>query len=134
MDHTRNTRQKQLILSILTDAREPLTAGDIYARGVLVQPRLAKSTVYRNLDAMAARGELIRGLLENGESFYTPAQGHAHRHYMICRGCNAMLDLPECPLASREETYAKEAGFFVTGHVVQLYGYCRDCARKRKMP
>lgn len=134
MEHTRNTRQKQLILSILEEAPGPLTAGEIYARGVEVQPRLAKSTVYRHLDAMAARGELVRGLLETGESFYAPAAGHPHRHYMICRGCNAMVDLPECPLASRETAYAQAAGFVVTGHVVQLYGYCRDCARKRKMP
>ena len=127
---TRLTKQKQLILSILEQAAEPLTPAEIYRRASGDQPTLAKSTVYRNLEAMQERGEVIRGQLENGESFYSVAGGHPHRHYMICRDCNRMQDLPECPLAHLEQEIAGTADFVVTDHVVQVYGYCRDCAKK----
>lgn len=131
-EKTRNTRQKKLILSILEEAGRPLTAGDIYARAALLQPTLAKSTVYRNLEAMQARGEVVRGRLESGESFYGAAHGRGHRHYMICKGCNRMLDLPACPLASMERELEEMAGFAVTEHVVQVYGYCAECRRAGK--
>lgn len=130
VEKTRNTRQKQLILSLLEEAGEPLTAGEIYARAVRLQPTMAKSTVYRNLEAMQARGEVVRGRLESGESFYGAAHGRGHRHYMICKGCNRMLDLPACPLANMEREIAETAGFMVTDHVLQIYGYCADCRRK----
>ena len=129
-EKTRNTRQKRLILSLLEEARGPLTAGEIYARAAERQPGIAKSTVYRNLEGMQERGEVVRGRLENGESFYGAADGRGHRHYMICRGCNRMLDLPACPLASMEREIEETAGFSVTDHVIQIYGYCAECRRR----
>ena len=128
----RRTRQKELIMAILQEAGKPLTAGEIYARGIDRYPSLAKSTVYRNLEAMQARGEVIHGQLENGERFYAAAAPHTHKHYMICKDCNRMLDLPACPMEKLEKELAGPAGFTVTDHVLQLYGYCRDCAEKRQ--
>ena len=132
MEKTRSTRQKQLIMAVLHEAAEPLTAGEIYTRCVRRQPTLAKSTVYRNLEAMQARGEVSAGLLESGERFYAAAEPHTHKHYMICKGCNARLDLPSCPMEALEKEIALRDGFTVTGHVVQLYGYCRECAVKQR--
>ncbi len=43
-----------------------------------------------------------------------------------------MMDLPECPLGDLERRLAQTEGFTVTDHVVQLYGYCRTCAEKRR--
>ena len=72
------------------------------------------------------------GLLENGESLYEAVRPHEHKHYMICKGCNAMVDLPACPLHALEEEIAGAAGFTVTDHVIQLYGYCRECRKDGK--
>ena len=132
MEKTRTTRQKQLIMSVLREATVPLTAGEIYARCVQRQPTLAKSTVNRNLEAMQGRGEVSAGLLENGERLYAAAEPHAHKHYMICKDCNARLDLPACPMDALEKEIARRDGFTVTDHVIQLYGYCRECADKRR--
>ena len=131
MSEIRNTRQKQLILSMLNEADGPLTAGEVYTRALKVQPKIAKSTVYRILEGMLDRGEVTHGMLESGESFYGAVQGHAHKHYMICKGCNRMLDLPECPLGNLERDIEDSCGFSVTDHVIQIYGYCKDC-KKRK--
>lgn len=88
--------------------------------------------MYRNLEALRERGEVSHGLLENGESLYEAVRPHEHKHYMICKGCNAMVDLPACPLHALEEEIAGAAGFTVTDHVIQLYGYCKDCRKDGK--
>lgn len=125
---SRRTKQRELIMDILREAGVPLTAGEIYARGTQRQPTLAKSTVYRNLEAMQERGEVVHGQLESGERFYAAATPHAHKHYMICKTCNRMLDIPACPMEQLEQELAAASGFTVTEHVLQLYGYCRECA------
>lgn len=129
MEKTRSTRQKQLIWDLLHKADAPMTATAIYGQAVLQVPNIAKSTVYRNLEAMAQRGEVERGLLESGEAFYRVGD-HNHHHYMICRDCNRMQDLPMCPMAELDRL-TTESGFVPTEHVVQIYGYCRDCAARR---
>lgn len=131
MEKTRATRQKQLITDLLNRAQTPLTATELYRQAVMACPTLAKSTVYRNLDAMAKRGELERGFLENGESFFTVV-GQGHHHYMICRDCNRMQNMPACPVAHFEEHLEEKSGFIPVEHVVQIYGYCRDCAEKHQ--
>lgn len=127
MEKTRRTKQKQLILDVLR-AEAPLTATQLYERAAAQCPTLAKSTVYRNLEMMVQRGELCRGFLENGESFFSPVGGE-HHHYMICRDCNRMQDLPACPMAALGQI-TEDSGFVAIDHVVQVYGYCGDCARK----
>ncbi len=106
-----------------------MTAMALYRKAAEKEPTLAKSTVYRNLEAMAGRGEVERGLLENGEAFYRLGN-HGHHHYMICRACNRMQDLPACPMAQLEQL-ATDSGFVPTEHIVQVYGYCKDCAARR---
>lgn len=129
MEKTRHTRQKGLILDVLR-AEAPLTATQLYERAAARCQTLAKSTVYRNLETMAQRGEVCRGFLENGESFYSLADAE-HHHYMICRDCNRMQDLPACPMEAIG-SITEGVGFVATDHVVQVYGYCRDCARKHR--
>jgi Fe2+ or Zn2+ uptake regulation protein len=131
MEKKRATRQKQLIADILRQAETPLTATELYSRAFARCPTLAKSTVYRNLEAMVQRGELERGFLENGESFFVVAQ-QGHHHYMICRECNRMQHLPACPMAHLQEELTSDSGFVPVEHVVQIYGYCRECARKHE--
>lgn len=126
MEKTRQTKQRRLILDVLR-AEAPLTASRLYERAAAECPTLAKSTVYRNLEQMVRRGEVSRGFLENGESFFTLA-GEAHRHYMICRDCHRMQDLPSCPMAALEVG----ENFVPTDHLVQVYGYCGACAEKHK--
>lgn len=130
MAQIRTTRQKQLITDILVSSDVPLTATEIYRRAASFGSGLAKSTVYRNLEAMAVRGEIERGFLETGEAFFSIA-GHGHHHYMICRDCNRMHNIPDCPLAHMEEHLKKDMGFVPMEHMVQIYGYCSECARKR---
>ncbi len=129
MEKTRCTKQRQLLLDILR-AQAPLTATQLYRRALERCPTLAKSTVYRNLEMMVSRGELCRGFLENGESFFSLA-GDEHRHYMICRACNRMQDLPTCPMEALEHI-TEGSGFVPVNHVVQVYGYCEDCAPKHR--
>ena len=131
-EKTRITRQKQVILEVLRQSPVPLTAGEIFTRAAERQPSLAKSTVYRNLEALRKRGEVTPGLKENGESLYEAARPNGHKHYLICKGCHAMVDLPACPLHELEADIEDASGFTVTEHVLQLYGYCKDCAHKRE--
>ena len=129
MEKNRSTRQKQLILDILQNENAPMTAMSLYRQAVACFPNIAKSTVYRNLEAMVGRGEVERGFLENGEAFYRIVD-HKHHHYMICRECNRMQDLPVCPVKELEQV-ATDSGFVPMEHIVQVYGYCRDCATRR---
>ena len=48
-----------------------------------------------------------------------------HRHYAICLGCHEMHSIDLCPLS---DTHI--SNFTITGHRLELYGYCDKCKNK----
>ena len=53
-----------------------------------------------------------------------------HKHYLICLGCNKICAINRCPLGDYEESLAKEMHYSISGHQLDIYGYCPDCCEK----
>lgn len=65
---------------------------------------------------------------ENGAALYE-LNVHGHRHYAVCKGCHKMWDINECPMKDLKVSTG-EVDFHVTGHSLEVYGYCSDCYKK----
>ena len=66
----RMTRQRKLLLRILSEAAMPLSAGEILSRAQQQLPSLALTTVYRNLEALEAHGAIERTVYPDGAARY----------------------------------------------------------------
>ncbi|EGW41554.1 hypothetical protein DOT_0480 [Desulfosporosinus sp. OT] len=40
-----------------------------------------------------------------------------------------MISLEECPIGELQQTLKKKLDFEVTGHNLEIYGYCHNCQR-----
>jgi Fe2+ or Zn2+ uptake regulation protein len=132
MEHSRQTKQKQLILDILKKASHPLSINDIYTDIVKELPTIAKSTIYRNIDALLKQNLIDKYFLNDNELFYQIKDNtHEHKHYVICDNCKKMFDLPLCPIHEIEDAMEKE-GFKISDHYIQITGTCKDCMKNKK--
>lgn len=130
MEGQRNTRQKQLLLGILRDADRPLSINEIYTKSAALLPRIAKSTIYRNIDSLLAQKLIDKYHLNDNEVFYKiKTDSHEHKHYLVCENCKKTFDLPSCPIHELEDAMEEE-GFIVKDHLIQLNGLCKSCAVK----
>lgn len=130
MEGQRNTRQKQLLLSILREADRPMSINELYTKLAAQMPRIAKSTIYRNIDSLLAQNLIDKYHLNNNEIFYKiKADSHEHKHYLICDNCKKTFDLPSCPIQELENAMEEE-GFVIREHQIQLNGLCKNCAGK----
>lgn len=124
----RNTRQREVILEILRESGSALSAEELWKLSKAQLPNLALTTVYRNLDRLL-EAHLIQPvfLLEGGAARYIPSAGH--KHHMVCVKCDRTVDLPDCPLEAVETELEKETGFIISGHSLEIYGYCDQCRK-----
>ena len=53
-----------------------------------------------------------------------------HHDHMICRRCGAIIEFEDATIEKRQANIAKEHGFKLTGHMMQLYGVCKECIAK----
>ncbi len=124
------TRQRKEVYSILSGAEEPMSAIRIYrSLGEDVKETCAVSTVYRVLAAFEEKGIVEKNVsLEDGVALYELHHDH-HTHYAVCLDCHRRVALEHCPIA-RVSVENETGEFVVTGHKLELYGYCKDCRKK----
>ncbi len=128
------TRQRLKIIEILRKAPGEMSAEEILREAKADYPSMALTTVYRNLDALLLNRCLSKTICGDGAARYEYKENsHVHRHYLICMDCNKKIELTGCPINALERGIAEETGFEVTGHNLEIYGYCKACGQRRHM-
>lgn len=127
----KNTKQRQIILSIIESHNEPLTAEEIYKQLVVEDSKINLSTVYRTLNVFTEKNVLLKILKGDGTAAYELNKS-SHNHYITCSKCNCSVLIDSCPVKELSETVTKKTGFKVTGHSLQLTGICSNCLKKGK--
>lgn len=125
----KNTKQRTKILQIFKDSNIPLSAEDIFVRMKEYYPLLAISTIYRNLEILTSKGIVIKSIFNDGIARYELSNTE-HRHHLKCIGCNTTVDIDACPLKALEHSIEAQTDFDISGHSLELYGYCPKCKIK----
>lgn len=127
------TKQRKSVYRVLWDAAEPLSAVQIFNLAVQKTEgdEYALSTIYRILSAFEEKGLVEKtSWLEDGTVVYALNRGE-HTHYAVCLECHRRVPLQNCPFAHIHlEREAED--FVITGHKLELYGYCSACKKNGK--
>ena len=122
----RDTSQRRAILNALKRAAGPLTPQEVLAAASREQASLGLATVYRNLNALAAAGDVTAVHLPNDTTRFEPA-GRGHHHHFCCDACEQVFELSaSCPVTGLEGA-TLPGGFKVESHELTLYGLCPSC-------
>lgn len=126
------TKQRKSVYEVLLHATEPLSAVQIYNRVEKADEEnsYALSTVYRILTAFEEKDLVIKtNWMGDGTIVYELNRG-GHTHYAVCLGCHKRVPLKSCPFAHAHLEDTED--FTVTGHKLEVYGYCRLCQQKKQ--
>lgn len=124
----KNTKKRQIILSILEKTHKPLTAEEIYAE-TIGHTRMSFSTVYRSLGALTEKQILMKELMQDGKTYYQFNNNH-HRHLLVCNMCGEIISIDDCPLHELENKLTSKTGYIITGHSLEFNGICPKCTRE----
>ena len=120
------TLQRSIILRVIREAGEHLTADEIYQRAKELLPTMAVGTVYRNLKLMSAEGDIVRIPSAKGPDRYDK-NVFPHDH-MLCRACGRYVDIS---VPSLKKVIERESGAKVESYVLTVEGLCPDCAQPK---
>ncbi|PWW46739.1 ferric iron uptake transcriptional regulator [Melaminivora alkalimesophila] len=108
-------------------AQRHMTAEDVFR--VLLDERsdIGLATVYRVLTQFEQAGILLRSNFEGGKSIYELNEGEHHDHF-ICTVCNKVEEFYDPEIERRQQLIARQNGWVVRDHSMELYGQCAECA------
>ena len=119
------------ILQILENSKEHhLSAEDIYRDLIASGEEIALATVYRVLTQFDEAGLVVKHHFEGDQSVFELDHGEHHDH-LVCVKCGSVEEFIDPIIENRQQEIAKEAGYSITDHSLNIYGICRQCQEKK---
>lgn len=125
MATTKYSRQREAIKEYLSKTKEHPTADTIYMDIRETYPNISLGTVYRNLNLLVEKGEVLR-LIGMDESDRYDGNTHDHYHF-LCNKCKRVLDIDMESIDQIKAIANKNFSGKVEGHVTYFYGRCDKC-------
>ncbi len=120
----RHTKQKQLVLDEVRGRCDHPTADEIYLAVRERDDRISRGTVYRNLNQLAANGEILQIGLAPADRFDLRVDRHYH---LRCKCCGKVVDAPIEYQEAYDRKLAEMTGFSVQEHHTVFEGICPEC-------
>ena len=127
----RMTPQRMMIVSIIENSVNHISAEDIYAQVAAKYPHVNVSTVYRTLELLEQLGLVTKTEMGIGHIIYHPIE-KGHHHHLICRACGKVIDLEESALTPLKESLLRDYRFTAELRHLGILGLCENC--KQKLP
>lgn len=123
----RVTAPRQKILTVLVESKQRhMSAEDVY-RCLLKQGNdIGLATVYRALSQFEKAGLVVKHQFGGDVSVYEIDHGEHHDH-LVCVRCGKVQEFMDDVIEQRQEIIAKQFGFVLTDHHLNLYGLCPSC-------
>ncbi|NLO09460.1 MAG: transcriptional repressor [Clostridiales bacterium] len=128
MATTKYSRQREAIIEYLSKTKEHPTADTIYMDIRETYPNISLGTVYRNLNLLVEKGEVLR-LIGMDESDRYDGNTHNHYHF-LCNNCKRVLDIEMESIDQINAIANKSFPGKVEGHVTYFYGTCDKCKQQ----
>ena len=125
------TNARLTILKVLEEHGGHMTSADVLETVDAVAPDIGRASVFRALD-LFTRLSIIRPTYINDSS--TPTYvllPDGHHHHIICTRCDRVIEFEDCHLERLERELEQKFNVKLTGHLLEFYGLCADCAPER---
>lgn len=117
------------ILHILEKSKDHhLSAEDIYRLSLESGEDIGLATVYRVLTQFEEAGLIVRHNFEGGTSVFELDSGTHHDH-LVCVKCGRVEEFLDDVIEKRQEEIAKQAGYTITDHSLNIFGICEPCQK-----
>lgn len=120
------TSQRLLILEVVRSGPSHFTAQEVYEAVSARNPAVGFATVYRFLRTLSDHQFVIEVRMGGMPARYEWAAKQHHDH-LTCSVCAKIVEFENAEIEKLQERVAKEFGFQLTDHVLELYGVCPDC-------
>jgi Fur family ferric uptake transcriptional regulator len=117
----RITRQRRIILGILSETEDHPDALEIFRRAVTLDRSISLSTVYRTMKLLGDIGAIHRHAFEGGPSRFEHA-GSEHHDHLIDIETGDVVEFKSDRIEELQNEIAKSLGYDIVHHRLELYG------------
>ena len=124
-----NTKQKDLILSIIKKQTHEFTIKDIYNE---VSDKTGLTTIYRLVDKLVLEGTLKKYISKDNITYYQYLEkcDHDDHFYLKCENCGELIHVDCSSINELSNHLLKEHSFMINKKNIVINGLCNNCRKK----
>jgi Fur family ferric uptake transcriptional regulator len=115
------TGQRRVIARVLSEASDHPDVEEVYRRATQIDPRISIATVYRTVRLFEEHEILERHDFRDGRSRYEEVSDEHHDH-LIDLESGRVIEFRNAEIERLQEDIARQLGFELLGHRLELYG------------
>ena len=123
----KTTRQRDLIVEAFFSQGGHLSVDELLARVQQRAPNIGAATVYRTMKILTDADLASARHFDDGQTRSEAALDRHHHDHLICTRCHDIVEFENERIEELQDQVARQHGFTVTRHKLELYGLCRKC-------
>ena len=121
------TNQRLQILEAIRQGPSHFTAQEVFESVTTRHPEIGFATVYRFLRTLSEQSYVTEVRMGGMPARYEWA-AKSHHDHLTCISCSKIVEFENAEIERLQERVARQFGFTLTSHVLELYGHCPECA------
>ena len=126
------SQQREFILDLFLSTHSHITTEELYQLARRKIPQIGYSTVHRTLKLLSECGLASERHFSDRYTRFESKQKDQHHDHFICTKCGKIIEFENKKIEKMQDSLAKQKGFKVTHHRLELYGMCRTCTKSSK--
>ena len=129
----RLTRQRRILLEVMDQAEQHLSADSILERAQKIDPRVHRVTVYRTLEMLKRHGLLdeLDLLHIHGHRHFYESHGPRDHIHVACLRCGKVREVENELFEQLKRQIERDTGIQITVTRTEIGGYCESCRPSR---
>jgi len=127
----KSSDKRSFVVDYFIQTDRHFTVEELYNAIKKLKPGISYSTVYRTLKLLAQCGLASESMFGESVSRYEPVHSTGHHDHLVCRECGKIIEFENDKIEKLQKDVARNYGFHVSAHRLELYGLCKKCRRKK---
>jgi len=123
----KQTKQRKIVIEHLLDINSHVDAEMLHASIKSKHPNVGLATIYRTLNLLKSAELVKEQSFADGRAVFEINYPDTHHDHLVCLSCKKIVEFENETIEETQIEVAKENGFRLTSHRLDLYGYCEDC-------
>ncbi len=116
------TSARLAIFKVIEESNEHLTISKIFEKAKEIDCKIGLATVYRTLNTLCQLSLVEKSEFLDLEPVFEKIDGDNHHHHIVDINTTEIIEFDNKELDKLLEAIAKECGYKMLGHKIEIYG------------
>jgi Fur family ferric uptake transcriptional regulator len=126
----KQTKQRKILVTHFLKLEKHVDAEDLYRQVRNEGHNIGLATIYRTLNLLKDAGLVEQHSFADGRAIFEISRPGTHHDHLVCVTCGKIEEFENDDIERLQKGIAKDYGFVLTSHRLDLYGFCGPCKEK----